>query len=34
MGDPAFAILAVIVIGVVATVGTLAYVKLTGGRRS
>lgn len=34
MGDPAFAILAVIVIGVIATVGTLAYVKLTGGRRS
>ncbi len=34
MGDPAFAILAVIAIGVLATLGTLAYVKLTGGRRS
>ena len=34
MGDPAFAILAVIAIGVAATLGTLAWVKLTGGRRS
>ena len=34
MGDPAFAILAVIAIGLIATVVTLAYVKLTGGRRS
>lgn len=34
MGDPAFAILAVIAIGLIATVATLAYVKLTGGRRS
>lgn len=34
MGDPAFAILAVVAIGVLATLGTLAYVKLTGGRRS
>ena len=33
MGDPAFAVLAVIGIGLVATLGTLAYVKLTGGRR-
>ena len=33
MGDPAFAILAVIAIGLIATLGTLAYVKLTGGRR-
>ena len=33
MGDPAFAILAVIAIGLIATVATLAYVKLTGGRR-
>jgi hypothetical protein len=34
MGDPAFAILAVIAIGLTATVVTLAWVKLTGGRRS
>ena len=34
MGDPAFAILAVIGIGLAATLGTLAYVRLTGGRRS
>ena len=34
MGDPAFAILAVVAIGLIATLGTLAYVKLTGGRRS
>jgi hypothetical protein len=34
MGDPAFAVLAVIAIGLIATVGTLAWVKLTGGRRS
>ena len=34
MGDPAFAILAVVGIGLIATVATLAYVKLTGGRRS
>ena len=34
MGDPAFAILAVVAIGVAATLGTLAWVKLTGGRRS
>ena len=34
MGDPAFAILAVVAIGLIATVTTLAYVKLTGGRRS
>jgi hypothetical protein len=33
MGDPAFAILAVIAIGLIATIATLAYVKLTGGRR-
>jgi hypothetical protein len=33
MGDPAFAILAVLAIGLVATLGTLAWVKLTGGRR-
>ena len=33
MGDPAFAILAVIAIGLIATLGTLLYVKLTGGRR-
>ena len=34
MGDPAFAILAVIAIGLITVVATLAYVKLTGGRRS
>jgi hypothetical protein len=34
MGDPAFAILAVVAIGLIATIGTLAYVKVTGGRRS
>jgi hypothetical protein len=34
MGDPAFAVLAVVAIGLMATLGTLVYVKLTGGRRS
>ena len=34
MGDPAFAILAVLAIGLITVVATLAYVKLTGGRRS
>ena len=34
MGDPAFALLAVVAIGLIATVGTLAWVRLTGGRRS
>jgi hypothetical protein len=34
MGDPAFAILTVLTIGLIATLGTLAYVKLTGGRRT
>ena len=33
MGDPAFAILAVVAIGLIATLGTLAWVKLTGGGR-
>jgi hypothetical protein len=34
VGDPATAILLVLGIGLVAVVGTLAYIKLTGGRRS
>jgi hypothetical protein len=34
IGDPAFAILAVVAIGVVTVLATLAWVKLTGGRRS
>ncbi len=34
VGDPAVAILLVVAIGLIAMLGTLAYVKLTGGRRS
>lgn len=34
VGDPAMAILIVVAIGLTAVVLTLAYVKLTGGRRS
>jgi hypothetical protein len=34
VGDPAFAILAVIAIGLLAVALTLLYVRLTGGRRS
>jgi hypothetical protein len=34
MGDPLFAILAVVAIGLIATLGTFAWVKFTGGRRS
>jgi hypothetical protein len=33
VGDPGFAILAVVAIGVVTVLATLAYVRLTGGRR-
>lgn len=33
VGDPAFAILAVLAIGIGALAITLAYVRLTGGRR-
>lgn len=33
VGDPAIAILIVVGIGVVASIATLAYVRLTGGRR-
>ena len=34
VGDPAFAIVAVVAIGLVAVALTLLYVRLTGGRRS
>lgn len=34
VGDPATAVLVVLAIGLAAVVLTLAYVKLTGGRRS
>lgn len=34
VGDPAVAILLVIAIGLISMLGTLAYVKLTGGRRA
>jgi hypothetical protein len=34
VGDPVVAILIVVGIGVVALVATLAYIRLTGGRRS
>ncbi len=34
VGDPAFAILAVLAIGIVVTAITLAYVRITGGRRA
>lgn len=34
VGDPAFAVVAVVAIGVGALVVTLAYVRLTGGRRA
>lgn len=34
VGDPAVAVLLVIAIGLLSMLGTLAYVKLTGGRRS
>jgi hypothetical protein len=34
VGDPAFAILAVVAIAAGAVVATLAYVRLTGGRRA
>jgi hypothetical protein len=34
VGDPATAILLVLGIGLIAVVGTLAYIKLTGGRHS
>jgi hypothetical protein len=33
VGDPAFAILVVVGIGVVTLVATLAYIRVTGGRR-
>lgn len=33
VGDPLFALLGVVLIGVVAAVATLAYVRLSGGRR-
>jgi hypothetical protein len=34
VGDPGFAIIAVVAIGLAALLLTLAYVKLTGGRRA
>ncbi len=34
VGDPAFAILAVVLIGAGAVLATLAYVRMTGGRRT
>ena len=34
VGDPAVAILVVVAIGLISMVGTLAYVKLTGGRHT
>ena len=34
MGDPLFAVLAVVLIAAGAIVATLAYVRLTGGRRT
>jgi hypothetical protein len=34
VGDPAFAVLAVVAIGIGALAITLAYVRLTGGRRA
>jgi hypothetical protein len=34
VGDPATAILLVLGIGLIAVVGTLAYIRLTGGRHS
>jgi hypothetical protein len=34
VGDPAFAVLAVLAIGLAALAITLAYVRLTGGRRA
>jgi hypothetical protein len=34
VGDPAFAVLAVVAIGIGAIAITLAYIRLTGGRRA
>jgi hypothetical protein len=34
VGDPAFAVVAVLVIGLGTVLATLAYVRMTGGRRS
>ncbi len=34
VGDPLFALLAVVAIGVLSVVATLAYVRLTAGRRA
>jgi hypothetical protein len=34
VGDPAFAVLAVVAIGIVTLAVTLAYIRLTGGRRA
>lgn len=34
VGDPAFAVLAVLAIGVATLVGTLVYIRATGGRRT
>ena len=34
VGDPAFAVLAVLAIGVAALAVTIAYIRLTGGRRT
>ena len=34
VGDPAFAVLAVVAIGIVTLAVTLVYIRLTGGRRA